>query len=989
MMKKRDFLEGYKKYCLAAAVFLISLCFLPIGMTKAYSEVNWDRDYTDIKNVLILNSYDEGYNWTSDQSNSIYDRLMENFDDIRVSVEYMDWKYHSGEETLLRLHDLYKHKYSNTKLDLIFATDNAALEFALKYREEFLSNAPVVFSGITIGAGETILKGEDNVIGVFEVYDTMGTMQAASSINPKVKSVYLICDNTESGKDLAKVTMESGIKNKYNLYLLNQMTLEQIIGKVKQLGDDSILLFGAYTEDAAGLTLPAQKFAEIISEASAVPIYDTWDIRMGSGVLGGRILRGKTMGDNAARLGIRILNGESADKIGNIDKNVVEYVFDYNQLERFNIPLKSLPEGSIIINKPFSFFETYKNLVIATIVIFVVMWLYIFLLMNNIRKRKKAEGELYEANEELHALYEQISASDLQLKSQLEELVSAHNRLQVSEEKYRLVAESANDIIWEWELDTDKLIFSTRLKGILGYENDELGDMKAWKSIILMEDAGYVESNLEGFFRDDIKNCTCDYRVRNRSGRILWLTTKARVLFDEFGYPYKIVGSHTDITQLKEHQDRIMHMAYHDILTELPNRSYLKEYVDGHIQEAPGKLMALLYIDIDNFKTINDSFGHAEGDKFLVQIGEKLCSMSGEGNMVFRLGGDEYVIVLKNMYERKQVENFLDGMFKFFEKPVTIDNRNLHITLSVGAVLYPLDGADFSELLKNADIAMYQVKSRGRNNYIFFNDNMQAGIKEKMLLENSLRDAVADMEFTLNYQPILDMATGRICGLEALIRWNSREFGPVSPIVFIKLAEENGLIIPIGNWVLRSGCDYAAKLSKLGYPDVSISINISPMQLMQMDFVETVKAVISSSGVQPERIELEVTESILIDSFETSLRKLSELRNFGIRISLDDFGQGYSSLTYLRKLPIDTLKIDKAFIDDIFKDDGNNQIVYSIIELAHRMQLKVNAEGVETEDQLKYLKHVDCDSIQGYLISKPVPEADVVKLLQKYGTIKK
>lgn len=988
-MNKQGFSRRYRGCCYAIAAFLISLCFLPVSTVDVYA-LDTGRAYLEnTKNILILNSYDEGYRWTSEQSNEISEKLKASFDDIQIFVEYMDWKNHPEAENLERLYGIYKYKYSDIKLDVIFATDNIALEFALKHRKEFLSDATIVFSGITKRAAETILMEKDNVVGVFEIHDPVGTMKAASKINPDIKNVYIIHDNTETGWDSEEVIYESRIQDNYHLYYLNNLTIDQIVETVSGLGEDSIVLLGAYTIDAGGLKRPADKFVEVIGKASAVPVYDMWNFRMGNGVLGGSILRGTTMGDKAAALGIRILRGEPVKTLDNIEDSVVEYVFDYQQMERFSIPLKALPEGSLVINKPFSFFETYKNLVIATALVFVVMALYIILLIKNIQKRKRAENELNVANEELQALYEQVTASDLQLKEQLEELISAHNKVQVNEEKYRLIAESANDIIWEWDLKSNKLQFSSRLKGILGYENEEISAIGDWNDIILPEDQNCVKGKLDSMWIDELRNFMCDYRVRSKNGKILWLATKARVLVNEFGYPHKIVGSHTDITQLKEHQNNILHMAYHDTLTKLPNRSYLKEYVDGHIHEAPDELLALVYIDIDNFKTINDSFGHSEGDKFLVEIGKKFSAMTGEDSMVFRLGGDEYVIILKNVRDRKAVEDYLENMFRAFAEPVNIENRNMHITLSAGAVVYPSDGVDFNELLKHADIAMYQVKNRGKNNFIFFSEGMKEGIKEKMLLENSLRDAVVNMKFLLNYQPILDIASGRIYGFEALIRWNSRDFGPVSPAVFIKLAEENGLIIPIGNWVLKTGCSFAARLAELGYPEVSLSINISPLQLMQTDFVENVKAIVNSSGVQPDRIELEVTESMLIDSFDTSLKKLKELRMFGIRISLDDFGQGYSSLTYLRRLPINTLKIDKAFIDDIFKVDSNNQIVYSIIELAHRMQLKVNAEGVETEEQYNYLKHVDCDAVQGYLISRPVPEAEVLSLLQKFGTIKK
>lgn len=987
-MKMHNVIIRYGKYIMPSFVFLVSLCFFCSGIIYTYSAEITDEDMNDnIRRILILNSYDEGYRWTNEQSRAITDKLKAKFDNILISVEYMDTKYHPERENIEQLYQLYKYKYENTKIDLIFATDNAALEFSLEHRKELFSDAPVIFSGVTKGAAYTLLKDQKNVAGVFEIHDPVGTMEAVSAINPETKDVYVIFDNTETGKDSKNVILENKIQDSYNLYFLNELTIEQIVEKISKLDKDSIVLMGAYTIDARGFKRPADKLVEIISKASAVPVYDMWNFRMGSGVLGGSLLRGFTVGDSAAELGIRVLKGEDINTIKNIDDKVVEYIFDYNQMVRFNIPISALPEGSTIINKPFSFFETYKNLVIGTVFTFVIMWIYIIVLTNSIRKRKIAERELSGANQELFALYEQISASDQQLKNQLDELVEAHDKLQVSEEKYRLVAEAANDIIWEWELGSNKLHFSRRLQGILGYSEDEIRNMTEWSNIIEPEDVDYVRRKIESIIEKEHKDCTCEYRVRHKKGKLLWLISKAKVLYDQLGYPYKIVGSHTDITQLKEHQDRIMQMAYHDALTNLPNRSYLKEYVEELIMGEPESKFAIVYIDIDDFKVINDNYGHSEGDRLLKEIGKRLSEMSGDGISIFRLGGDEYVIVLKDVKDGADVSKYLDRIFSEFGKPINLAEMKLHITLSAGAVIYPSDGTNFDDLLKNADIAMYQVKNKGKNNYIFFDESMQKGIMEKMFLENSLRVAVKSMDFTLNYQPILDLSSEKICSLEALIRWNSPELGPVSPAVFIKLAEENGLIIPIGDWVLRTGCSYAAKLAAEGYPGITVSINISPVQLMQADFVQNVKAIAASCGVEPDRIKLEITESVLIDSFELSLRKLNELKSHGFHISLDDFGQGYSSLTYLRRLPINIIKIDKAFIDDIRENEGNDQIVYAITELSHRMGLTVYAEGVETEEQLRYLKSIKCDGIQGYFISKPMPESEIVGLLNRIGCI--
>jgi len=934
------------------------------------------------RHVLVLNSYDEGYRWTSEQSNAIISRIKKEFDDVLINVEYMDTKYHPETDNQKQLYELYRLKYSDTSIDLVFTTDNAALEFALKYRKDIFSDAPVVFSGVTKASAASLLENEDNVVGIYEVLDPAGTINAAAAINPAINKIYVIYDNSKSGIDSKDLIVDALKETDYELVFLNMLSIEKVLETVAKLDQNSIILMGAYSSDIYGYKIPADKFSEQISESSSVPVYDLQNYRMGNGILGGCLLSGSETGRNAAELGIKLLKGEPAGKIGNVKKNLASYIFDYEQLERFQIPLESLPEGSSIINKPFSFFETYRTLVLGTVISFAVLILFILILIWHINKRKRAEMEAKGANQELQALYEQMYAIDQQLKCQLEELSAAHEKLQLSEEKYRMVAEATNDIIWDWNIIDGRIRYSGGLNQILGYDASELPSKEDWFGIMVLDHFAEVnQEDIEQYMLRNLKTKSFEYRVRHKSGREIWISTKAKTLYDEYGKPFKIVGSHTDITTLKEYQSRIWEMAYFDALTKLPNRANLKEYLAGRIASHPNTSMAIVFIDIDNFKAINDSFGHTEGDKLLIKVGKMLNEILDDGCAVFRQSGDEFVLVLDSITQKSDISACLLRLKSKFEEPVNLTDGQFHITLSGGVVVYPDDGGDFDILMKKADIALYHVKNNGKNNFVFFDSYMEKEAKEKMLMDYSLRTAVNEMSFTLHYQPIVDMYSGKIIKFEALIRWTSPEFGMVSPSIFIKLAEENGLIIPIGNWVIRESCRFAARLETAGLSDVSVSINISPIQLRHKDFVDTVKDAISESGVQPERVELEITESLLIDTPELSLKKLHEIKELGIRIALDDFGQGYSSLTYLRMLPIHTLKIDKAFLDNM-NSEPNGQIIRTIIALAHGMKVVVVAEGVETGEQFRFLNENDCDLAQGYYISRPVPESEALKLIK-------
>jgi diguanylate cyclase (GGDEF)-like protein len=440
-----------------------------------------------------------------------------------------------------------------------------------------------------------------------------------------------------------------------------------------------------------------------------------------------------------------------------------------------------------------------------------------------------------------------------------------------------------------------------------------------------------------------------------------------------------MIGAYTDITELKNNEAKMKYMAYFDALTGLRNRVSLMEYVNSQVSTA-GKL-SLIYFDMDNFKLINDTYGHSQGDILLREIGSRISSFDTKDSKVFRIGGDEFVIILNEIFKRNHLETIMQKLINDLKKPIFIGDNSIQVSISAGIVCFPEDGETFEELLKNADAVMYDVKENGKNSYRFFDKNVYEALIEQLNIERSLRTAIENKEFKLYYQPQVDTETGQIKGFEALLRWFNSTLGSVPPSKFIKFAEESGLIISIGEWVIKTACNFAARLHESPETKRFVSINISTLQLRQENFVEKVKEIIDSAKINPAYIHMEITETVLMDAFEDRISKLNELRAYGVEISLDDFGTGYSSLTYLRKLPINTLKIDKSFIDDISTDADNQMIINTIIQLAHSMKIKVVAEGVEELEQYALLVKSSCDLIQGYYISKPVPEEDIFRLI--------
>lgn len=431
--------------------------------------------------------------------------------------------------------------------------------------------------------------------------------------------------------------------------------------------------------------------------------------------------------------------------------------------------------------------------------------------------------------------------------------------------------------------------------------------------------------------------------------------------------------------------ERERHIAYTDILTGLPNRAGLNEWMDREMERVRRGESAgiVLFIDLDDLKAVNDTFGHTYGDAIIIEAGKRISEAAGSDAIVGRIGGDEFLAILPGRRDHHAVTWLADGIISALCQDFDVFGERFHISASAGAAIYPDDGDTFEEIFKNADNAMYAAKNAGKNCWKYYDANMQILAYEKMLLTNSLRHAIERGELFVYYQPQVELGSGVVVGFEALLRWNSPEHGAISPVRFIPLAEQSGLIKTIGDWVLREACRFARRLADLGKGDIHVAVNVSPYQLCGDDYIDSVRNAINRAGIAPHQLELEITENALIASLKESTYRLAQLKAMGVRLALDDFGTGYSSLTYLQRLPVQTLKIDKAFTDLITTDGSHKEIVRSIVDLAHVMKMSVVAEGVETERQIMYLAQYRCDFLQGFFISQPLPEDDAVLFLSK------
>lgn len=561
------------------------------------------------------------------------------------------------------------------------------------------------------------------------------------------------------------------------------------------------------------------------------------------------------------------------------------------------------------------------------------------------------------------------------------ELAISRQMLEQNQENYRMLFNMAKDLIYT--LDTDLSIRSANesFYSVTGLDTtDTIGKHIDDISSLAVKDKKWpqIMADMETYPEDLEFETTVETSVGKR-----YYTVSLSPILDRDGRLTGILGTNHDITKIRNDEEAIRHLAYYDLLTSLPNRLMLEKRIDELVSVCSRNDMkfGVLFLDLDNFKKVNDTLGHQAGDGLLVEVSKRLLSSARKYDIIARIGGDEFVIVLLDIKKPRNIARFAERLVKLFDEPFVINGHTIYVSPSIGITVYPDDGENAGDMMQNVDTAMYKAKYNGKNNYQFFNNIMKEEITKKVNIEKYLRRALANEELSLNYQPLINTKTGKIRGFEALLRWTCPEIGVVPPSDFIPIAEECGLIVPIGDWVLKTACLKKKQWEKQYNSKALISVNISALQFKQDDFVNKLRSTLVQTGLSPEFLELEITESILINCLDDIVKKLKELRKMGVRISLDDFGTGYSSLNYLRILPLDTLKIDKTFIHSINVKSKDNHFVRSIVSLVQKYNLDIVAEGVETAEQLDYLTKCRCNFVQGYLLGKPVAENDTLIIL--------
>lgn len=561
--------------------------------------------------------------------------------------------------------------------------------------------------------------------------------------------------------------------------------------------------------------------------------------------------------------------------------------------------------------------------------------------------------------------------------------------LRESEERYAIAARGANDGLWDWNLLEDKIYYSPRWATMIGYEPGNLSDVpEDWMQRVHPDDQKRLHVEIEDHLAGIRPHFECEFRLRHRDGGYRWMRSRGQALRDENNLPYRMAGSMTDITEYRLIQEQILHDALHDAMTGLPNRILIMDRLGQALNRShrrPSYVFAVLFLDIDRFKVINDSLGHLSGDQLLIGIAQRLQTCLRAEDTVARLGGDEFAILLDDISNPEFAVQVSERILKALSRPFVIEGHEVFASASIGIALKNPETRTPEDLIRDADTAMYRAKSLGKSRYEVFSTAMRVETLALMQLETELRRATERDEFLVYYQPIIDLKTEEIVGFETLLRWKHPQRGIIAPGEFMAIAEETGLIVPISWWVMEQACQQMQAWNFV-FPHsehLSISVNLTGRHFQQPDLLDKLQMILEKTGFPNHRLRLEVTESILIENTDMAIAALEGIRQMGIKLYMDDFGTGYSSLSYLHKFPIDTLKIDRCFIEHLDSEDTRANIVPTIITLAKSMGLEVVAEGIETIGQLTNLQSLNCTYGQGYYFAPPLSQERIILMLEQ------
>jgi diguanylate cyclase (GGDEF)-like protein len=915
------------------------------------------------RHVLVIYSYHDTLPWQAKIREALFARLQTVPIEQRPELFEERFEAHRLSPLISNTNflALLDAKYSKVKLDLIVTENDYAFDFIKGY--------PDFFKGVK-RQSITLTRGRDDEALVVRENVSVA-VDMILKVLPNTKRIVAVVESAANNYNEVTLTALKNAKvallaKNIELDIWDNFSFAELYQRAKQIPkEDSVIFYFPVTQDRLGVAQIPRDVIQHLSSVSHVPIFIHHDSFFGAGAVGGYVISAAKIGDLLGKAVLGLALPKTRVEINAATKG---NYFDDNELKRWGIADSNLPANSIILNRKVSIFYTYRWQIAATLLAFIVESLLIIKLFRSLRQRDQA-----------------TLALALERDSLEQRVVERTRELAESRNLFREAAKVAKFGVFDYDLITGELTWDDSMFSIYGVKPSEFcPSYDAWCALLLPEDCNAVETALQRAIRGEAEFDT-DFRIQHDRDDCATIYALGQVYCDsKTGQPLRIVCFNQDITERKASENRINYLAFYDPLTNLPNRRLLWERLKHNIDigHREGQCMAVLMLDLDRFKAVNDNLGHTAGDELLTQVATRIALRLREVDTVARLGGDEFTVLLTNIKHSEDAGRVAETIIADLARPFQLSlSDDVRIGTSVGISLYPQHGDTPEKLMDQADLALYQAKKDGRSCFAYFSEELTTSVHERIALEFRLRKAIEQQEFRVFYQPQVDIVSGKIIGAEALVRWQDPQKGLIPPIRFIPLAEETGLIIAIGEWVMHETCRQGKEWLDAGLPPLSLAVNVSPYQFRYSNIAELVSTVLTVSGFPARHLELELTESGLMEQQDNTITLLNELRSQGIHLAIDDFGTGYSSLAYLKIFPVDVLKIDKSFIDDIPHDQNDSEIAATIIAMGHILGFKVLAEGVENAEQLAFLQANGCDIYQGYLKSKPLPAEQFAQLL--------
>ncbi|WP_115028069.1 EAL domain-containing protein [Acetobacterium bakii] len=863
-------------------------------------------------------------------------------------------------------------------------TTRCSLQWTI--RTNYFHKYPSFFFGVNDPERGNKANANPYITGLLEESALSDNIGIAYRFNPEATKVVAIVDSTLTGQgdqQQFKAAQSKYPNLIFSLLNASEYSFNEFGLILEKLDNETILLFLSMNQDKTGEYLDLEKAFLFLREHTHIPVYRASIGGVGEGLMGGKLIDYEAFGRISGELVIKILNGTPVDSIDLIQETPYYYTFDYALIQKYDIDEGLIPPSAVLVNKAENPLEKYWNVILAigTVMVFLTI-VSLILIIDNL-KRRTIQNELSESNKELTSTYKELAITEDALRRQYDVMEEHDHEVSVLNQKYEIAIQSTNSAVWELDLQSKKIMISESFATIINKKINQTEDV--FKLLELIIDNKYIQklvNECTGYLAGEIPEINIQVPIKTGNQEKKWILVRGKGISDIDNHIKKIHGILMDTTKIKEQEEYINYLAQHDHLTRLPNRMKFLDRLSNELKtEKPG---AVFLFDIDNFKSINDTQGHVYGDGLLKSIAGRLLNIADENMLVARLGGDEFLILIMNTLNLADIDSYAQKIEDVFEKPFSLEGTDNYINISMGITCYPCDSNNIDQLIMNADTAMYNVKNGNKNNYIYYHPEMKTAMTRKVEIESILRNALKENGFKLVYQPQVDLTTGEVIGFEALLRLKDYQIGPDR---FIPIAEETGLIIEIGRWVAQETISQIVFWRKKGFKEKTVAINFSSKQLRDKSYIKYLLQLLSDNNLDSRYLEIEITESILLENDKETIAFLNELKEEGFSIALDDFGTGYSSLNYLTYMPVDKIKLDKS-INDRFVNSNNIKIMESLILLAHSLNLKITAEGIEEWDKFLILKKWGCDFIQGYVFSKPL-SSEAIEGIYNQDLIKK